>query len=391
MKRYLYWLVLMIIAVFFFSCLEEETVISSSTTTSNTPTTPATPITIYRPEEWLIPSDQIIDGGPGKDGIIVIDNPQFSKIAEIDFLNPEDLVIAVNFGTEARAYPHPILDWHEIINDEIGDIKLALTYCPLTGTGIGWNRVINSQVTSFGSSGLLYNTNLLAYDRATDSYWSQMRNQCVNGEQKGIQVNTYHSVEMSYAAFQKMYPDGSILNTNTGFNKKYGTFPLGGYRTSPELLFPVNNKDGRLYPKERVLGVVVNSTAKAYTFTNFSDANITAIQDTVGGTAVVIVGNERLNFMTAYKRQLADGTFLSFEAVQDRLPVVLTDNEGNEWDAFGNALSGSRAGTQLEAPLNYIGYWFAWAAFHPEIDIFLEDGEEITIDSIRGGTFDKVY
>jgi len=114
--------------------------------------------------DWLIPQSEVFDGGPGKDGIPSVDNPNFSAIAEIDFLDPQDLVVAIKAGDEIKVYPHPILDWHEIVNDEINGIPLALTYCPLTGTAIAWKRTINGKETTFGVSGLLYNSNNLPKD-----------------------------------------------------------------------------------------------------------------------------------------------------------------------------------------------------------------------------------
>ncbi len=363
MKKH-FFLIISILVIFSFGCSDDG---DNPTPNTNNPSTPNTP---SQPVDWLIPENQVFDGGPGKDGIPSVDSPGFSEQSRIDFLSPEDLVVAVNFGDEARAYPHPILDWHEIVNDRIGDISLALTYCPLTGTGIGWDRIVAGEETSFGVSGLLYNTNLLPYDRATDSNWSQMRHECVNGERQGQVINTYHVVEMSYATYQKMYPDGMVMNTNTGFSRNYGVYPYGNYRTNTQLIFPITNEDDSLHPKERVLGMIVGEAVKAYTFATFPGEEITAIEDQVGGEEVVVIGSEALNFITGFNRKLTDGTLLSFEAVQDQFPAVLRDNEGTEWDAFGNAVSGPRMGERLETPLNYIGYWFAWATFNPEIEIF---------------------
>ncbi|MEM8528113.1 MAG: DUF3179 domain-containing (seleno)protein [Bacteroidota bacterium] len=134
---------------------------------------------------WLIPQNEIRDGGPGKDGIPSIDNPEFVAVNDIDFLSEDDLVVGVKVGAEIRAYPHLILDWHEIVNDQLEDLSLALNYCPLTGTAIGWKSKIDGKVTTFGVSGLLYNTNLMPYDRLTNSTWSQMRLDCVEGELQG--------------------------------------------------------------------------------------------------------------------------------------------------------------------------------------------------------------
>jgi len=367
MKKH-FILIVGLLIIFSFGCSDGEDRATPTTPETNNPTTPSTPSQL---PDWLIPENLVFDGGPGKDGIPSVDRPGFYEQSRIDFLSPEDLVVAVNFGEEARAYPHSILDWHEIVNDRIGDdISLALTYCPLTGTGIGWDRIVDGEETSFGVSGLLYNTNLLPYDRATDSNWSQMRHECVNGDRRGTIINTHHVVEMSYATYQKMYPNGMVMNTNTGFNRNYGVYPYGNYRTNAQLIFPITNEDDSLHPKERVLGMIVGEDSKAYTFTTFPGEEITAVEDQVGGEDVVIVGSQELNFMTGFNRKLSDGTLLSFEAVQNQFPAVLIDNEGTEWDAFGNAVNGPRKGERLATPLNYIGYWFAWATFNPEINIF---------------------
>ena len=322
------------------------------------------------PDEWMIPENEVFDGGPGKDGIPSVDNPNFTIAETVNFVNPDDLVVAVNLGGEVKAYPHPILDWHEIVNDRVGNVSLALTYCPLTGTGIGWDRNLNGTETTFGVSGLLYNTNLLPFDRATESYWSQMRHDCVKGDLVGTTINTFHVVEMSFQSFQEMYPQGQVMNTNTGFSRSYGQYPYGSYRTSEQLIFPIDNEDRSLHRKARVLGVIVEDQVQAYTFDKFPGSNITVIENQFANTDLVIVGSTEKNFITAYNRQLADGTVLSFEAVQDQFPVVIRDNEGTEWDAFGVAINGPRAGETLSAPLNYIGYWFAWSVFNENLDLF---------------------
>jgi len=369
MKNSFYYFPIILI-VLLFSCSDgEET--TPTTPESNAPTIPG------ESADWLIPENQIFDGGPGKDGIPSVDSPQFSKVSEVDvsifdfqYLNGDPLVVAVNYGNEPRAYPHTILDWHEIVNDKIGEVILALTYCPLTGTGIGWDRIVDGEETTFGVSGLLYNTNLLPYDRATDSNWSQMRHQCVNGERQGTIINTHHVVEMPFSTYQKMYPEGQVMDIRTGFRRNYGAYPYGGYRTNEQIIFPITNEDERFHPKERVLGVIKGEISKAYTFATFPGNEITVVTDQVAGEDIVIIGSQGQNFMTAYNRKQADGTLLSFEAVSDQLPIALVDNEGNEWDIFGNAITGPREGARLDAPLNYIGYWFAWATFNPEIEVF---------------------
>ncbi len=322
--------------------------------------------------EWSIPSNEVRDGGPGKDGIPSVDNPNFSSISAIDFLNGQDLVIAIETGDGVKAYPHPVLDWHEIANDELASGKsLALTYCPLTGTAIGWNKNVAGQNTTFGVSGLLYNSNLIPYDRATDSNWSQMSHKCVNGPLIGTEIETFHVIEMSFNTLREMYPDAQVMNSNTGFNRDYTRYPYGDYRTNnSSLIFPVNNSDNRVANKERVLGVVVNEQVLTYRFDAFVDNEINVVQNSFQGKDLVVVGSQTKNFISAYENRLADGTVLTFEAVQGQSSVVMRDNEGNEWDIFGKAVAGPRTGEALPEVLNYIGYWFSWAAFNATLEIY---------------------
>jgi len=323
-------------------------------------------------QEWLVPSSEVRDGGPGKDGIPSVDSPNFSSVAEIDFLDSEDLVIAVETNNGVKAYPHPILDWHEIANDDLDNGKnLALTYCPLTGTAIGWDNNVNGTKTTFGVSGLLYNSNLIPYDRATDSNWSQMSHECVNGPLIGTKIETIHVIEMSFNTLREMYPDAEVMNTNTGFSRDYQRYPYGDYKTNNiSLIFPVSNADNRVSNKERVLGVVVNEQVMTYRFNSFNQQSINVVQNRFQGKDLVVIGSQEKNFIVAYENRLPDGTTLTFEAVEGQSPVLLRDNEGNEWDIFGKAVSGPRTGEALPEVLNYIGYWFSWAAFNESLEIF---------------------
>ncbi len=347
--------------VFTYACSKDNVTTTGGVTGGNTGN-----------QEWLVPSNEVRDGGPGKDGIPSVDSPNFSSIGQIDFLDPEDLVIAVETAEGVKAYPHPILDWHEIANDELSNGKnLALTYCPLTGTAIGWNNNINGQKTTFGVSGLLYNSNLMPYDRATNSTWSQMSHQCVNGDLIGTEIEPIHLVEMNFNTLREMYPEAQVMNTNTGFNRNYERYPYGDYKTNnTSLIFPVNNSDNRVSNKERVLGVVVNEQVMIYRFNSFKDQSTNVVQNKFIGKDLVVVGSQEKNFLAAYESVLPDGTALTFEAIQGQLPIVMRDNEGNEWDVFGKAISGARKGQTLPEVLNYIGYWFSWAAFNESLEIY---------------------
>lgn len=324
------------------------------------------------PSDWLIPEGEVRDGGPGKDGIPAIASPNFSSIAQIDFLDPNDLVIAVKTAAAVRAYPHPILDWHEIVNDDLpSGERLSLTYCPLTGTAIGWDGTVAGNKTTFGVSGLLYNSNLMPYDRATDSYWSQMSHKCVKGELVGTEINTFQVIEMNFNTLREAYPEAQVLNTNTGFNRNYERYPYGDYITNnSSLIFPVSNTDSRVPNKERVLGVVVNEEVMTYRFAAFAEKEINIIENRFQGKDLVVIGSQSKNFIVAFENRLPDGMSLTFQPIEGALPIVMEDNEGNKWDIFGEAVEGPRQGTKLPEVLNYIGYWFSWATFNEDLEIY---------------------
>lgn len=319
---------------------------------------------------WIIPENEVFDGGPGKDGIPAIDNPQFLNIENIDFLNEDDLVIGFKSGDDVRAYPHPILDWHEIVNDNVGGTRLAVVYCPLTGTATGWNRVLPVRgETTFGVSGLLFNTNIIPYDRITDSNWSQMRLECVQGALRGDTPEVFHVVETTWRSWKEMYPNSVILSTNTGFSRNYGRYPYGDYRTNDSrLLFPVANSDDRLPGKDRVLGIKINTSTKVYPVEVFGNG-IGVYEDNVGGTNLVIAGSNSRNFAVAFDREL-DGAMLSFTPVQDEGNIIMEDQNGSRYDIFGYAVSGPNEGKRLTTTEAYIGYYFAWVAFNPDLEIF---------------------
>lgn len=310
--------------------------------------------------EWSIPISEVLDGGPGKDGIPALVNPDLSDVQSINYLQDDDLVIGFKQGSDVRAYPHAILDWHEIINDNIGDVSVAITYCPLTGTGIGWNRLLKESETTFGVSGLLYNTNLIPYDRATGSNWSQILNESVNGQLLGEEADLIGLFETDWKTWKALYPNSKVVTTNTGFSRTYGNSPYGDYNTNNNrFLFPVP-KDPRLPSKERVLAIVDAGDAKAYTFENFTSNN-NIISDTFKGKNYMVVGNE--SFIVSFELD-ADQAPSDFEYVYNGSEIILSDNEGNEWNIFGEAISGLRMGQFLKPAPAFMGFWFSIPAFY---------------------------
>lgn len=313
---------------------------------------------------WLVPQDEVLDGGPGKDGIPSVDNPKFSSVDDIDQSLMSELVLGIVHNGKARAYPHPILDWHEIVNDDLENLSVAITYCPLTGTGIGWNRMINGSLTTFGVSGLLYNSNLMPYDRTTDSTWSQQRMECVNGSLVESTPDAIMLTETTLSTWVEAYPDTEVMNEDTGFGRSYGSYPYGDYKTNQErILFPLSNADTRLPNKERVLGILIGEKSYAVPF-NADNTATEVFQKELDGVDVVIVRSTSKNFIQAFNNP----TSLGFETVNDGTGIM-KDNEGNTYDLTGNVVNGPSAGSRLTQPVSFIGYWFSWGTFYPEIEL----------------------
>jgi Protein of unknown function (DUF3179) len=337
--------------------------------------TPSTTIAGYSPRvnnlggDWLIPVNEVFDGGPGKDGIPALEDPDKVSVSGGDFMLDEELILGFYDGKNAVAYPHQILDWHEIINDELNFVPYAIVYCPLTGSGIGWERVVGGGVTTFGVSGLLYDNNLIPYDRRTDSNWSQMRLECVNGPLIGEKVRTFQIVETRWKTWKDMYPTTTVVSQQTGYDRPYGTYPYLDYRTNENfLLGPLSIIDKRLNGKERVHGIIVDGVAKVYRFNSFPITN-TLINDVVNGEEVIILGNENKNFIVSFYSQLPDGSKPVFSPVSQN-NIIMEDDLGNEWDVFGYAVSGPSKGMRLRSTESFIGYWFSWGAFYPDSEIY---------------------
>ncbi len=319
--------------------------------------------------EWLVPKDEVFDGGPGQDGIPALLNPWFDNQKNIIYMNDDDLIIAVKKDGIVKGYPHPILDWHEIVNDQINSNVFAVTYCPLTGSALGWKRVIKGKTTTFGVSGLLYNSNLIPYDRLTGSRWSQMLELSINGELIGSKPETFQVLEMTWQAFQSIYPDAKVIQENTGYSRNYGLYPYGNYKDDNSLLFPISPIDDRLPRKERVIGVVSGGVAKAYRLDETSDGPDVMI-DTLNTIELIVVRDSEAKFGAIFLNNLNGNKLSNFVAVKDSLPVVMRDDKGNYYDLFGEVVSGIDTGKRLEWIDSYIAYWVAWAGFHPNTQIY---------------------
>ncbi len=319
--------------------------------------------------QWLIPISEVKDGGPGKDGIPSIDNPNFTTANDANFLNDNDLVVGVVQGNQAKAYPHIILDWHEVVNDEINNTFITLNYCPLTGTAFAWESMSNGTKTTFGVSGLLYNANLILYDRNTDSNWSQLGLECVNGQLINNKPELVDVVETNWKTWKALYPDTEVLTTQTGFSRTYGISPYGDYSTNNNrFIFTPSITNAALPNKKRVYAIIDDDESKVYQFSDFNNGGI--IKDTFKATNYLIVGNEDLIY--GFKLS-GEHENLTFEYDFSGSESFFKDNEGNKWSIFGKAIEGPRAGETLIAAKSVVSYWFAIAAFYPNPEIFSKE------------------
>ena len=321
--------------------------------------------------EWLIPIDEVRDGGPGKDGIPSIDSPSFalSNSAQSAFLNDSDLIVGLVNGNIARAYPYPIMNWHEIVNDRINGERISISYCPLTGTSFGWKSIVDGVNTTFGVSGLLYNTNLILYDRLTDSNWSQLALLCVNGEQISDKPDLVQVVETTWGFWKLLYPNTEVMTTETGFTRDYDYYPYGDYRTNHDFfLFPVTPTNNAIPNKERVFAIINNNASKVYQFDAFGSGSV--IKEQFNGKEYLIVGSGELIVGFELEPANRDLTFI-YELVSSSNDTTLfTDNEGNKWSVHGKAISGPRQGQSLKIAKSVMSYWFAIAAFYPNPEIY---------------------
>lgn len=322
---------------------------------------------------WLIPVSEVVNGGVPKEGIPSIDNPQFKPTHEIEYVDDHRLIVGVRVGDTIKGYPHQVMDHHEIVNDQIDQLPYSLTYCPLTGTGIAWNREINGETVEFGVSGLLFRNNLIPYDRKTDTHYSQMQMRGVYGSRIAEQLETLQVFQTTWDTWKKMFPEALVLSTETGHNRNYSGYLYGEEyleEDSPPL-FPlsIELEDKIVIPFKKREYMVIDkdddidiASTEIYTIEDFGPG-VNLEETKIADTDIVVIGSSDLDFAVGFEKQLVDGSTLDFEAVQNSLPIVMEDQEGNQWDVFGYAVQGPRQGERLSPTLSCYGYHFAFGEF----------------------------
>lgn len=317
---------------------------------------------------WTIPTQTVADGGVGKDGIPSIDNPQFVSIHETRNLLDEELVIVAKIGTSVRVYPQRILDQHEVVNDLVDDIAVAVTFCPLTGTALAYDRRVNGEVTTLGVSGLLYNSNLVLYDRSTDTKWAQMTSEAINGELACDKLNFLPVLEMTWAGVKSLFPKAQVLSGDTGFDRNYRNIPFSSQVPLNSLpSFPYFPKDTRLANYERVLAIIDSLKVSAFSLEQFDQELAITVEN-----SNLIISDPTIKLVVSYKT--GSGVFSIAEDVGKR-GIFLRDQDDNVYDLFGEAISGEKIGQHLKPTFSYMGYWFSISSMFPDPLIYV-DGED---------------
>jgi hypothetical protein len=341
---------------------------TSITITAGGNTNSAASATAEEKEKSIVPLDQIVSGGPPPDGIPSIDNPKFISVQEASkFLEDSELVLGLNINGDIRAYPLQILVWHEIVNDEIGSIPVAVTYCPLCFTNQVFNRTIDDgqEVVEFGTSGKLYNSNLVMYDRTSKSLWSQAMAEGIVGKYAGTKLERVPFDVAYWKEWKQLYPDSKILSRDTGSNRPYGVDPYGDYYTNSDVLFLISNRDDRLGLKEIVVGFENKGQYKVYKLQEIEDNKV--INDQVNGKSITLFSS--YPFMIRAYDPIAQGQTLEF-TYNPKSKNFLDEQTGSEWNFEGKAISGQMKGKQLTRLPFDEGFWFEWVAFHPKTEIY---------------------
>ncbi|NIT56830.1 MAG: DUF3179 domain-containing protein [Aliifodinibius sp.] len=327
--------------------------------------------------------NELISGGPGKDGIPAINKPKFVKPDKAEnWLKPVEPVISLVVNDKAKAYPLQILMWHEIVNDRIGGVPVAVSFCPLCYSANVFDRRIKDKVYTFGVSGMLRHSDMVMYDRQTQSLWQQFNGQAIVGDMVGTTLKRIPAQIISFEQFRNIYKNGLVLSRDTGYRRKYGRNPYVGYddiNNKPHLYR--GKQDPRLKPMEKLITVNINNTGKAYPYSITRKKR--AINDEVGGQKIVIfhdrgaasamdkaeIALSREDGSTGvFSRQLAD-RLLTFSRKGD---TFVDDQTSSIWDITGRAIKGELKGKKLSPVVHGDYFAFAWLVFKPETKIYNE-------------------
>ncbi|MFQ6021530.1 MAG: DUF3179 domain-containing protein [Acidiferrobacterales bacterium] len=331
--------------------------------------------------KYCVSFSEILSGGVPRDGIPPIDNPKFTTTADADsWLGREEPVIVFEFNGDARAYPLQIMTWHEIVNDVVGGLPVAVSFCPLCNSAVVFDRRLGSVVYDFGVSGNLRNSDLIMWDRQTESWWQQLTGNAIIGQLAGKRLRLLPSSVVSWSDFKAANPKGKVLSRETGHVRNYGDNPYVGYDRvdTPPFLFD-GELDGRLLPKERVVAVTIGNADAAFPFSVLKKERI--VNYMLNGREMVVffkpgtrsaLGARSIPDAadvgaTGVFDPTLDGRRLSFRVDGEKF----VDREtGSAWNILGEATTGPLTGKKLTPIVHANHFWFAWAAFKPNTKIY---------------------
>ncbi len=280
----------------------------------------------FKLTDALVSPRKIKSGGPPRDGIPALFAPKFIAADDASHIDADDRVLGIAYKGVIKAYPIKILNYHEIANDKFGDAAVAVTFCPLCGTGIAFLADAGGQKRTFGVSGLLYNSDVLMYDRETESLWSQIMAQAISGPASGAHLQSIPVLHTTWKNWLARHPESLVLKPPTAYGRNYNVSPYLDYAKSSSLMFSVTHSDRRYANKAVVLGVKIGELTKAYPFEELP-ADTEVVYDELGDHSIVV------------KYDLPSET------------AWVLDQDGTEIPS-------------------YTAYWFAWVAFHPDTEVF---------------------
>jgi len=314
-------------------------------------------------------SGTYIRGCQEKDCFPSVDQPKFLTVEEGSRVwLDDDEVIGLVYDGVAKAYPLKMVDYHHIVNDMFGDEPIAVTRCALCDTSVAYKRVIGGAETELGVLGTLLDSCLVMYDRGSNTSWTQIGGDAIDGELVGETLNAIELEHMTWGQWKEKYPDTLVLSKDTGgFMRGYDTniYKLSKYTTNEEIHFPIRVNDNRLHPKEVVFGVKVGDNFKAYPRELVAEAGV--INDKLERTDILVVYDLKTGLVRVFSRKI-DGRVLSFEQTDGG---VFDRETGSRWNFEGEAVSGEYRGKRLEKLYALESYWFAWSAYYPATDLFL--------------------
>ncbi|MGB5882321.1 MAG: DUF3179 domain-containing protein, partial [Thermoanaerobaculia bacterium] len=296
------------------------------------------------------------------------------------WLEDQEPVISFEINGEAKAYPLQILTWHEIVNDVVGGVPVAVTFCPLCNSAIVFDRRLGGVLYDFGVSGNLRSSDLIMWDRQTHSWWQQLTGEAIVGELTGCQLTLLPSAITSWEDFKASYPNGLVLSRDTGFSRDYGRNPYAGYdRTDNPPFLIQGNPDGRLLPKERIVSVTINDVAVAFPFTSVEQKRV--VNYTVGGQDLAVFfkpgTRSALDRSVIAESKEVGATGVFDTSVDGRKLTFRHDGEdfvdfetGSVWTILGEAIEGPLTGSILTPIVHANPFWFSWAAFKPDTLIY---------------------